>query len=588
MPSRSTRPLELDPARAERLREESVYRTHVRVHPLTRLIVFSAVAVAVGLHNRFILDEFSWPRFLPVALTFLAYAVASWLALLRLYDNRPGLPAFLLYTDIIVLTYAIWASGGERSLLFFLPLVRVADQTHASFRRAMVIGHAALLGYAALIALLILQGRPIDLTAELLKILFLWAGVIYIAAVARTADKKRERMGEAMGIARRSVALNERILACAAESIVGVDLQERIVFANPRAARILGLSVEELIGRDAHEIAPHFAADGISLCESSSCGFAAAIRSGSEQAGEHPGFFRSDGTIIPVEFACSPMFEDGKPAGAVFSFRDITEKRAARQALITAKEAAEEANLAKSRFLANMSHELRTPLNAVIGYSEMIIDELSDSDRADLVADLEKIRTSGQNLLGMINDLLEVAKIEAGRIEVNPEEFDVGDLANELELSARKMFDARGIAFKVISEDQGRARADAVKIRRIVGTLLDNASKFTSAGEVTLRVSRRAAAGGEHLLFEVTDTGVGMDPQMAERLFLPFRQADMTATRRHGGTGLGLSIARGLANLMGGECRAVSVPNVGSTFTLEIPAFAGERHDQDSMTKEIA
>jgi PAS domain S-box-containing protein len=588
---KSARPIELDPARAERLREESAYRANVRTDPLTRLVVFLALAAAVGMHNRFILDEFSWESFIPVVLTFVVYSTLSWLVIFLFHEQHPQLGLALLYSDVALLTYAIYASGGDRSLLFFLPVVRVADQTHTSFRRAMLLGHVSLAAYAGLMLWLALQGRDIDPGREAVKFALLWAAVLYIAAVARAADNKRARMTAAISLARDSVTLNERIMACAGESIVGVGLDERIIFANARAATVLGRTIDELIGSGAHDIAPHFAADGISTCDGTDCTLAAAIRSGREERGEHPGFIQVDGSAIPVQYISAPLLEAGRVTGAVFSFRDVTEQKLARQALIAAKTAAEQANLAKSRLLANMSHELRTPLNAVIGYSEMIADELADSERSDLVPDVQRIRSSGQKLLGIINDLLEVAKIEAGRTDLTIEEFDVEDLAQEIETAARKDVERKGNRLTVVCSDSGRANADVVKVRKIIGNLLNNANKFTENGEITLRIGRSLDRGPDRILFEVSDTGVGMTDEQADNLFQPFRQGDMTATRRHGGTGLGLAIARGLTQLMGGHCSVRSKPGAGSTFTIDLPAdvadATGVAPDPDT-SREIA
>jgi PAS domain S-box-containing protein len=550
-----------------------------------RIIAFVAITASTGLHNRFILGTFTWPSFAVQALVLLGYAAVAWV-LLRM---MPTIEKPLLIADVVFLTYAVFASGGEQSLMFFLPVLRVADQTHSSFRRAMLLGHAALLAYAILMTGLATQ-RPVSVPRELTKFALLWGSVLYIAAVARRADAKRARLQEAVRTARdaatelaessvklrssekqlRAVMLqSEKILAAAGEGIVGVDVTGRIVFANERAANVIGRPAADMVGLRAHDIALHAGSDG-APCEGVDCELAAALGSSEERHGEHPGFFRPDGSLVPVEYTTAPILDAGMLSGVVFSFRNIAVRKHAERQLVAAKVAAEEANLAKSRFLANMSHELRTPLNAVIGYSEMLADELRELEREDLAQDALKIHGSGQHLLGMINDLLEIARIEAGRVEVLAEEFDIANLAAEMESAVRKEFERSSNRLQIVCEAEGTMHSDVMKVRRILFNLLANANKFTENGAVTLRIRRNP--DGESVAFEVQDSGIGMTEEQMGKLFQPFRQADISATRRYGGSGLGLAIARGLARLMGGDCEVVSAPGQGSTFTVNLPA----------------
>jgi PAS domain S-box-containing protein len=565
---------------------------HARVRvndPTLRIVAFGAIAVSVAVHNRFILGTFTWPRAFADTAIFLGYAAVAWV-LFRTWEMATP----LLFTDVLFMTYAVLASGGEQSLLFFLPMLRVADQTHTSFRRAMALGHTALAAYAVLMLALATE-RPLDAGRELTKFAVLWGSVLYIAGVSRRADAKRAQLHEALRVADTTAAelranserleqserdlrilirRNERILAAAGEGIVGVDRAGDIVFVNQRAANVIGMPVEAMIGRNAHGLAAH-AGRGGGVCDGRDCELAEALSSHEERHGEHAGFFRRDGALVPVEYTTAPTRDDGGTLdGVVFSFRNIGERKKAEAALVAAKVAAEEANVAKSRFLANMSHELRTPLNAIIGYSEMVGEELRELNRDDLVADTAKIHGAGQHLLAMINDLLEVAKIEAGRVEVTTEEFDVHDLVLDLASSMQKEFDKRANRLRVIAGEGGTMCADVLKVRRILGNLLSNANKFTERGEVTLQVRRD---GDDAVTFDVTDTGIGMSDEQIAKLFQPFRQADGSATRKYGGTGLGLAIARGLARLMGGECTVVSAPERGSTFSLHLPAIVDAR-----------
>jgi signal transduction histidine kinase len=242
-----------------------------------------------------------------------------------------------------------------------------------------------------------------------------------------------------------------------------------------------------------------------------------------------------------------------------------------------ARDAAEAANASKSRFLANMSHELRTPLNAIIGYSDLLIEEAEDLDALDLVPDLEKIRSSGKHLLGLINDVLDLSKIEAGKMEISLETFEVGDVVAAASAMVRPLVEKNGNRLEVsVSANAGTMHADLTRVRQILLNLLSNASKFTSNGTVELTVARDEQRGREWVVFTVRDTGIGMTPEQLSRLFQPFTQADPSTTRKYGGTGLGLSISQRLSRLMEGTISVVSEPGMGSIFTVRLPADVAE------------
>jgi signal transduction histidine kinase/ActR/RegA family two-component response regulator len=243
-----------------------------------------------------------------------------------------------------------------------------------------------------------------------------------------------------------------------------------------------------------------------------------------------------------------------------------------------ARDAAEAANSSKSQFLANMSHELRTPLNAIIGYSDLLIEEAEELEAQDLVPDLEKIRSSGKHLLGLINDVLDLSKIEAGKMEISLETFAVGEVVSAAVAMVRPLIEKNANTLRLaIDPDLGSMHADLTRVRQILLNLLSNASKFTEKGTITLVASRELDDGRHWIVFEVHDTGIGMTPAQRERLFQPFTQADPSTTRKYGGTGLGLSITKRFCELMNGTIGVTSEAGEGSVFTVRLPAEVQEK-----------
>ncbi len=244
-----------------------------------------------------------------------------------------------------------------------------------------------------------------------------------------------------------------------------------------------------------------------------------------------------------------------------------------REAAQRASGRAEEASQAKSQFLASMSHELRTPLNAIIGYSEMLAEELVDVGRPGVIRDLQKIQRAARHQLELVSGVLDLAKIEAGRMDVSSSTFDVSTLASETADLIRPLLEKNGNVLVLDCPGLvGALTADETKVRQSLFNLLSNACKFTRGGTVTLRVQRVEEAGRPFLSFEVSDTGIGIDPEQLGRLFRPFTQADSGTSRRFGGTGLGLSITKRFVEMMGGTVSAASVPGKGSTFAFRLPA----------------
>ena len=275
--------------------------------------------------------------------------------------------------------------------------------------------------------------------------------------------------------------------------------------------------------------------------------------------------------------------------------RARTEIEAKNQQLEEARAVAEDANQAKSRFLANMSHELRTPMNAIIGYSEMLQEEAEDTGQSAFVPDLQKIHGAGKHLLSLINDILDLSKVEAGRMTLFLEEFDVARMVHEVAATVQPLVAKNGNRLVVeCPEDTGVMRADLTKVRQTLFNLLSNASKFTEKGTITLRV-RKEECGMQNsefwknaadssilhssffiLHFSVTDTGIGMTPEQMSRLFEAFAQADASTTRKFGGTGLGLAISKKFCQMMGGDITVESELGKGAAFTVTLPAVVSD------------
>ena len=303
----------------------------------------------------------------------------------------------------------------------------------------------------------------------------------------------------------------------------------------------------------------------------------AAVRAGAIAPFE---WTRADGRVL--RYQCTELPNGGR----MLTYLDITEMKrrerrlselvdelaVTRDEALQARDQAMEANRTKSQFLANMSHELRTPLNAIIGITEMLEEDARDDALDDYIEPLERVSRAGTHLLHLINEVLDLSKIEAGRIEFNVETIDVAELMEELATTAQPLADKKGNRLVVrCPEEFGAMHGDPTRVRQIVLNLLSNACKFTEGGEVSLTVSRKRTHGKDWIRFAVADTGIGMTPEQQAKVFEEFAQADSSTTRKYGGTGLGLAISRRFCRMMGGDIELISEPGVGSTFTARLP-----------------
>ncbi len=281
---------------------------------------------------------------------------------------------------------------------------------------------------------------------------------------------------------------------------------------------------------------------------------------------------KKDGAHFDFEVSCSPIISEGKIVGVTIFERNITERKKSEEEIIRAKDAAEAASRAKSEFLANMSHELRTPLNAIIGYSELICENIEDN-QFDLVdQDANRIRAAGKHLLELINEILDLSKIEAGKMEADIEQFDVKELVNHLETVTGYLIEKNGNKFKIKSNFSIHFfHSDRGKLTQILFNLISNAAKFTNQGEVSLNVQSEIIENKTGLRFDIQDSGIGIPKDKIDRLFKPFSQVDSSTTRKYGGTGLGLMIVKKYTELLGGNVSFQSEFGKGSTFSIWIP-----------------
>jgi PAS domain S-box-containing protein len=337
-------------------------------------------------------------------------------------------------------------------------------------------------------------------------------------------------------------------------AIVTLDLEGKITSLNPAFETLFGYSPFEAVGADLDQLlnTPETLAQAKEYTAEATGG------SVTRGIGKRR---RKDGTFVDVEFTADAVQVTGEAVAILALYHDVTE-------LLEARHSAEEANQAKSMFLANMSHELRTPLNAIIGYSEMLQEEAEEGGHEEFVPDLGKIHSSGRHLLALINDILDLSKIEAGKTELFLETFELEELTQSVVSTVAPLVAKNGNTLHVAMEGEvGSMVADVTKVRQVLLNLLSNAAKFTEEGQIELRI----AGNSDEIHMDVSDQGIGMTPDQLKRIFDAFGQADASTQKRFGGTGLGLVISREFCRLMGGEITVLSAPGHGTTFSVQLP-----------------
>ncbi|MEG4248147.1 response regulator [Microcoleus sp. Pol10D4] len=397
--------------------------------------------------------------------------------------------------------------------------------------------------------------------------------------LANALDRKR-----AEAVLRQSETKYRNIFENAVEGIFQTTSDGRYLSANRALAEIYGYESCAQMLAELTDINRQFYVDPNRRAE-----FMAQLRARHQVSKFESQVYRRDGSTIWIsENARSICDESGSVLYYEGTTQDITDRKQAESALQSALEAAESANRAKSTFLANMSHELRTPLNAIIGYSEMLQEEAEELGDEAFVPDLEKICSAGKHLLSMIDDILDISKIEAGRMDLYLETFDIHTLIESAVATARPLVEKNGNTLEVYFPDNlDTMHADMTKVRQVLLNLLSNAAKFTQNGRIAIGVERIKneqlkiknqeessqilISNSEFLSFRVADTGIGMTQEQLERVFQPFTQADASTTREYGGTGLGLAISQRFCQMMGGSIEVSSALGSGTTFTVLLP-----------------
>jgi PAS domain S-box-containing protein len=424
------------------------------------------------------------------------------------------------------------------------------------------------------------QGRPIWISENARAVRDANEALVYYEGTVQDITRRKQaEEGLRQSQQRLSFHIEHTSLA-----VIEWNLNFQVVEWNSAAQAIFGYSKSEAVGRHAAElVVPDSVREQVNQVWQALLAEKGGTRSTNEN-------ITKDGRSIICDWYNTVLQdENGNAIGVTSLVNDITEREQAKAELQQAKESAETANRAKSQFLANMSHELRTPLNAIIGYSEMLQEEAEDLGEEDFIPDLQKIHAAGKHLLGLINDILDLSKIEAGRMELYLETFDITTMVEDVVTTIQPLVEKNSNILNVeCDKSLGCIRADLTKVRQSLFNLLSNASKFTKQGTITLTVSKagdylnassqdtRQTSIPSHpdwITLSVTDTGIGMTPEQMSKLFEAFTQADASTTRQYGGTGLGLAITKKLCQMMGGDVRVESEPGKGSTFTIQLPAI---------------
>ena len=394
--------------------------------------------------------------------------------------------------------------------------------------------------------------------------------LVGLSAISRDITKRKQAQ-------RAVVEAEERyrlLLDSTGEAIYGLGLDGRCVFCNPACAQLLGYqSPDDLMGQHMHTLMHHTRSDG-SDYPKEQCRIYQSYRSGESIHVDDEVFWRADGSSFSAEYWAQPITRNGDVVGAVVTFIDITDRIRTREELLQARLAAEQANQAKSAFLANMSHEIRTPMTAILGFADLLGDQLEDPENLSLV---HTVQENSKLLMQIINDILDLSKIESGRFEISIAPCSITAIVEEVvSLMNVRANEKKLVLSTSLDPEIPDIQTDGLRLKQILLNLVSNAIKLTDFGSVQICVRKRSES---QMCISVVDTGLGLSEQDQRKIFEPFTQVDASDTRRVGGTGLGLTISRRLAEQLGGSLSVESVVGEGSTFNVALPLKASSSQD---------
>ncbi|MEM8529396.1 MAG: histidine kinase N-terminal 7TM domain-containing protein [Chloroflexota bacterium] len=565
----------------------SRYRATLGSRPfsvLTIAITIWALGYALSLVNSSLATKLFWTNVIYIGIVFIPVA---WVVLAMQYaDHRQQLTRrtiVLLSIMPIITLLSVWTNSfhglfrGNVSLIDSGALSFIETQMGPLFWAHTIYSYSLFLYGTVTILQTFIRATPQQrkqATTLLVGGCLPWLGnMVYLAglspiesvditpftftltAVVLAWGLFRYQLFDIIPIAREVVIENIR------DGVIVLDSQKRVVDINPAAMDILDQPNRGMIGKPAEMLFARY----------------------------HDRFdylwSKQDARIeLQVDHNAGPQVFDtrltqlqgkrGEHTGYLIVVSDITERKQNEHILYKAKEMAEAANIAKSSFIGTMSHELRTPLTTIIGYCELLQRQADELEKAQLTEDLSAIWSAGHHLLALVNNLLDLSKIEAGQMALFLDEFDVHMLVDEIITTTRPLVESHGNSLIVqCPADLGIISSDPTKIRQILFNIVSNAAKFTDRGTVTFEVEREEINGTISVVFRITDTGIGIETEKIPYLFEAFTQADSSTTRRYGGTGLGLSLSRHLCQMLDGEISVVSSLGEGSTFTVRLPSI---------------
>lgn len=554
----------------------------VRMMPF--LIFGNWVVISLAALNgaQAVIDSYAWIPLAFEALLVVPMALSWW----RLKDAPPPksvsqrrIRSAHIHSALLGLCWAV------ACLMLFPHMSATQQSMHVALVSSLVLGAAASISFVPLSSLLyagqlfaslLLSVILFDKSGTLVPLmssLALCGASLFVQRLSwrnfidyvRQSESNAALLAEQLHLQQAAAAAQQQIIEAAPFALIMID-RDRPIFASQRAYELFGIPSAEAVRQGTHTNKQYFvdAEDYRTL---------ALKHQANESYDEYEAqLYDTKGNKFWAQISGRPIMHKGLQCW-VNAFVIIEERKRIESELAKAKEVAERASHAKTDFLANMSHELRTPLNAIIGYSEILLEEAEADGHQTYADDLQKIRSAGRHILALINDILDLSKIEAGKMELLPEHVQLDDLLGDVTAVIRNLMAKGGNSFQI--ENAAAAKTlwtDVTKVRQIIINLLSNAGKFTARGKVTLGVASFERDGADWLSVTVTDTGVGITPEKLEAVFNEYDRGDASTARRYGGTGLGLALSRKIARLLGGDITVQSSVGLGSTFEFTMPA----------------